>query len=69
MSAPRFAIREVDICMCGMRRFKVIDNRDGSEHDAHVGRLSPWNQAHDAVREHLYAERLNAQPTVQESEP
>ncbi|WP_159600011.1 hypothetical protein [Agromyces humi] len=53
----RFAIAELDKCVCGMRCFEVTDTGDGSTVRAHVGTLDPHNAAHRAVRELLSAER------------
>lgn len=58
--AERFAIREIDKCVCDMRRFMVWDNSDHTESMAHVGRLNYLDLGHMAVADKLRQERAAA---------
>lgn len=53
----RFAVTEIEPCMCGMRVFLVFDRQEGDTQRAHVGNLNPYDKGHDAVRAILRAER------------
>lgn len=53
----RFAVTEIEPCMCGMRVFLVFDRQEGDTQRAHVGNLNPYDKGHDAVKAILRAER------------
>ena len=53
----RFAVTEIEPCVCGMRVFLVLDRVEGDTQRAHVGTLNPYDKGHDAVKSILRAQR------------
>lgn len=53
----RYRITEMQLCVCGTRRFQVEDTHEGDVSFAHVGNLNPHDAGHRAVRALLNRER------------